>query len=370
MTAAGGGGGGVPGTWVFSERHELALELLSVGRRLADQRGGPLAAVAFDAGRAAEYRARGADRSLAFEPASGTAPAPEAAVAALASVVAGEEVGILLVGATAYGTEVAARLAQRLRVGCASECLSLDAGDGALVVERRCLGRFVTRQRLTATPAIATVPSRRFDPPAGDGAPAAGAGVEVRSLEAPPPRVRVVETRPRATSQVALGEADALVAVGRGLRRPEDLDVVRDLADAVGGVLVATRPLTDDLKWLPVDVKVGLSGQTVKPGAVRRLRRLGPDRARGGDAGVAPGGGRQHRSERTHHERGGPLRRRRPVRGRPRPRPGDPAPARGAVAGGGRLTPAGPAAPPPAERRGRRGSGATRRRSRAGSRGR
>ena len=89
--------------------------------------------------------------------------------------------------------------------------------------------------------------------------------MEVRSLEAPPPRVRVVETRPRATSQVALGEADALVAVGRGLRRREDLDVVRDLADAVGGVLVATRPLTDDLKWLPVDVKVGLSGQTVKP---------------------------------------------------------------------------------------------------------
>lgn len=262
MTAA---GGGTPGVWVFSERHELALELLSVGRRLADPRGGPLAAVAFDPDRAAEYRARGADRSLAFETASGTAPAPEVAVAALASVVAGEEVGILLVGATAYGTEVAARLAQRLRVGCAGECLSLDAGDGSLVVERRCLGRFVTRQRLTGRPAIATVPPRRFDPPAEPAAPLEAAAVEVRALEAPPPRVRVVETWPRATSQVALGAAEALVAVGRGLRRPEDLDVVRDLADAVGGVLVATRPLTDDLKWLPVDVKVGLSGQTVKP---------------------------------------------------------------------------------------------------------
>jgi len=241
------------------------LELLSVGRHLADQRGGRLAAVAFDSARAAEYRARGADRSLAFETGLGADPTPDVAVAALASVVAGEEVGILLIGATAYGTEAAARLAQRLRVGCASDCLSLAASDGALVVERRCLGRFVTRQRLAATPAIATVPPRRFDPPPGGGAVAGGAEVEVRALEVPPRRVRVVETRPRAISQVALGEAEALVAVGRGLRRQEDLDLVRDLADAVGGVLVATRPLTDELKWLPVDVKVGLSGQTVTP---------------------------------------------------------------------------------------------------------
>lgn len=262
----GDGRGPVVGT--FSERHELALELLTVGRHLARQGGMDLAAIAFDRARGAEYRARGADRSVAFGIEPPGVPTPEVAVTALAALVAEEDVRFLLVGATAYGTEVAARLAQRLGVGCASECLSLDAEGGALVVERRCFGRFVARQSITLTPAIATVASRRFEPPPDDGATGtapAAAAVEVRELEAPPTRVRVVETRPHAISQAALRDADALVAVGRGLRRPEDLDVLRDLADAVGGVLVATRPLTDDLKWLPVDVKVGLSGQTVKP---------------------------------------------------------------------------------------------------------
>ena len=262
MTA---GASGARDVWVWSERHELALELLAVGRRLADQRGGRLAAATLDPWRAAEYRAHGADRAVAFEVAGGDADAPEAALAALASLAAAGEVGVLLVGATARGTEVAARLAQRLGVGCATECLALDAGGGALVVERRCLGRFVARQRLAAEPAIATVPPRRFEPPGRAAEPPGGFGIEERPLAAPPVRTRVVATRERATSTVPVGEAGALVAVGRGLRRPEDLGLVRELAEAVGGALVATRPLTDDLQWLPVDVKVGLSGQTVAP---------------------------------------------------------------------------------------------------------
>lgn len=265
-----GAGGGPPGVWVFSERPELALELLAVGRHLADQRGAPLAAVNLGSeeearARAADQLVHGADRALLFEVDEAAAGSPEAAVAALAALVGAEEVGILLLGATAFGTEVAARLAQRLRVGCASDCLSLDAGGGALVVERRCLGRFVTRQRLTSTPAVATVPARRFEPLARSAAAGGDRGVEVRRFEAPPLRVRRLETRPRATSEAPLSEAAALVAVGRGLRRAEDLGVVRELAEAVGGILAASRPLTDDLRWLPVDAKVGLSGQTVRP---------------------------------------------------------------------------------------------------------
>lgn len=253
--------------WVWSERHELALELLAVGRRLADQRGGRLTAVAFDPWRAAECRAHGADRAVAFELAAGAGAgaAPDVALAALASVVAAEPVGILLVGATAHGTEVAARLAQRLRVACATECLALDAAAGALVVERRCLGRFIARQRLAGTPAVATVPPRRFEPPGRAAAPPGGFPVELRPLEPPPLRTRVVASRERASSRVPVVEAAAVVAAGRGLRRAEDLGMVRDLADALGGALAATRPLTDDFQWLPVDVKVGLSGQTVAP---------------------------------------------------------------------------------------------------------
>lgn len=272
MTVSAGGAGGV---WVFSERQELALELLTVGRRVAERRGVPLASITLGPSRssdgalgavdrAAELLAHGAERSLAFEVSPEASAAPETALAALAAMVAAEEVEILLVGGTAYGTEVAARLAQRLRVGCATDCLELDVDGGMLVVERRCLGRFIARQRLLLTPALATVPPRRFEPALRTGA-SPGREVELRALEVPPPRARVVASETRATSRAAPGEAAALVAVGRGLRRREDLELLEDLAKSVDGVVVATRPLTDDLEWLPVDVKVGLSGQTVRP---------------------------------------------------------------------------------------------------------
>lgn len=262
MTAAPGGD-----VWIYSERREVALELLTVGRSLAGQRGARLAGVTVGPGapdRAGELLDHGADRCLAFETATAGGPTPDEALAAVASVVATEAVAILLIGATAFGTEVAARLAQRLRLGCATDCLSLDASDGSLEIERRCLGRFIARQRILTTPAVATVPPRRFEPPARQAA-RNGRAREDRAVEVPSPRVRIVATARRATSQVAVGAAAALVAVGRGLKRREDLGLVEDLANSLAGVVVATRPLTDDLAWLPVDVKVGLSGQTVRP---------------------------------------------------------------------------------------------------------
>ncbi len=55
------------------------------------------------------------------------------------------------------------------------------------------------------------------------------------------------------------------MAVGRGLGRKEDLSLVEEVAAALGGVVGASRPLTDDLQWLAADVKIGLSGATVRP---------------------------------------------------------------------------------------------------------
>jgi electron transfer flavoprotein alpha subunit len=60
-------------------------------------------------------------------------------------------------------------------------------------------------------------------------------------------------------------KAEVIVAAGRGVRQAEDLAQLERLAKALGGVLAGSRPLTGDLDWLPVDRRIGLSGQTVKP---------------------------------------------------------------------------------------------------------
>ena len=59
--------------------------------------------------------------------------------------------------------------------------------------------------------------------------------------------------------------ADRIVAVGRGLRRREDLSLVEELCRALDAELGASRPLVEDSRWLPAERQVGLSGHSVKP---------------------------------------------------------------------------------------------------------
>ncbi|MGE5422109.1 MAG: electron transfer flavoprotein subunit alpha/FixB family protein, partial [Ignavibacteriales bacterium] len=60
-------------------------------------------------------------------------------------------------------------------------------------------------------------------------------------------------------------EAKVLVCVGRGIENESDLELARDLAAALGGEVACTRPLVEELHWLPEDTYIGLSGLQVKP---------------------------------------------------------------------------------------------------------
>lgn len=222
---------------VASERPEAAAELLAVARSLSDV---PVVALAPEAG---DLVARGADLVL-IGPLEG-----------LAQAVAQERPDLVLVGATVLGNEAAARLAQRLGVGCASHCTSLTPE-----VERRVYGgRFLSREVLLGHPRVATVLLRRVEPLPADPSRTG----EVRDLGLEPRAALAVHPRPR--SAVDVGKASVVVTAGRGVRRREDLALLERLASALGGELAGTRPVTDELGWLPPDRRIGLSGRTVRP---------------------------------------------------------------------------------------------------------
>jgi electron transfer flavoprotein alpha subunit len=63
---------------------------------------------------------------------------------------------------------------------------------------------------------------------------------------------------------VDLTQAPVLVAVGRGIKAPENISLAAQLAKLLGGELCASRPICDE-GWLPMDRQVGSSGQTVAP---------------------------------------------------------------------------------------------------------
>lgn len=64
--------------------------------------------------------------------------------------------------------------------------------------------------------------------------------------------------------EVDITRAEIIVAVGRGVGNKENIQVAKDLADALGGTLACSRPVTD-LGWLPSAYHVGISGKTVAP---------------------------------------------------------------------------------------------------------
>ncbi|MGB9105925.1 MAG: electron transfer flavoprotein subunit alpha/FixB family protein, partial [Terriglobales bacterium] len=79
----------------------------------------------------------------------------------------------------------------------------------------------------------------------------------------------VIRTHPEAPfteakQAVDLTQAEIIVAVGRGIKEQKNVDLARQLADALGGELAASRPICDS-GWLPMDRQIGSSGQTVAP---------------------------------------------------------------------------------------------------------
>ncbi len=67
-----------------------------------------------------------------------------------------------------------------------------------------------------------------------------------------------------AVGDVDITKADVVISVGRGIREEENMAMVQELAEALGGVVACSRPVVD-AGWLAKDRQVGSSGKTVKP---------------------------------------------------------------------------------------------------------
>lgn len=251
---------------VCSERADVSAELLAIGRALAGS-DGPVVSLAVGGdpdARATEEIAHGADGVLILASGIPFPIAPSLLLEALARAVEAVEPSVVLVGCTRTGAEAAPRLAQRLRVACASECIALELDDaGDLVVDRFVYGgRFISRQLLRSTPRIATVQVKRFEPLAPDSS--RQGDIRVLPVELPASAAKLVGVKERERSQVDIGKAEIIVAAGRGVREKEDLAMLETLADTLRGEIAGSRPLVE-AQWFPRDRQVGLSGQTVKP---------------------------------------------------------------------------------------------------------
>jgi electron transfer flavoprotein alpha subunit len=252
--------------WVFSESPQITLELLAKGRKFADDLGTELVSIATGDADAQKFIQHGADKVLAISSPELNAFQVDTYTDAFESLVAERKPDILLIGATRNGLEFAPRLAERLKTGCVTEAarLELDAEKKVVLMDRITLGGNLTETDISkAKPQIATVPKGLYQVIPAD-ASRKGEVVKVEP-KFKPANTKLVETKPKTAKGVKLTDAVVIVSFGRGVRKKEDMTLVEQLASTVGGVVGCSRPIAEDLHWLPVDQYVGLSGQKVNP---------------------------------------------------------------------------------------------------------
>ena len=93
-----------------------------------------------------------------------------------------------------------------------------------------------------------------------------GASVETVNLDVAD---GVIRNKPEdvfkeAKQAVDLTQAEIIVSVGRGIKEQKNIEMAKQLAEALGGEIAASRPICDN-GWLPMDRQIGSSGQTVAP---------------------------------------------------------------------------------------------------------
>ncbi|HET8568294.1 MAG TPA: electron transfer flavoprotein subunit alpha/FixB family protein [Candidatus Limnocylindria bacterium] len=185
---------------------------------------------------------------------------PGAAASALAE--RAKAADLVLVGATPFGRDLAARLAAALGRVYASEVADLEAeGDGLVAVRTMYAGKVRATVRLPL-PAVASVRANAFPLPEG-GAPPKTETVHAGGAQKGVEFVRF-EAAKESGGRVPLTEARAIVSAGRGLKGPENWKMIEELADVLGAAIGASRAVTD-AGWRPNEEQVGQTGKTVTP---------------------------------------------------------------------------------------------------------
>jgi electron transfer flavoprotein alpha subunit len=193
---------------------------------------------------------------------------PDGYCVALKQVIEAAKPDLVLFPHTYQVRDFAPKLAAMLGKGMVGDCVGFRNEGGKLVFVRQMFqGKTVADVTFTGVaPWFASFQSGAFradllEARAGGKAPVNAMGVQ---LSAEQIRTKPLELFKEAKSAVDLTQAPLIVAIGRGIKAPENIPQAEALAKAIGGEVAASRPICDE-GWLPMERQIGSSGQTVAP---------------------------------------------------------------------------------------------------------
>lgn len=242
---------------------DTTFELLGKAKELAGATGGQ-AVVALLGAPDLAGQLGAADAVLAMDHPALAEYTPEAWEKALTAIVRERAPRLVLIANTTIGMDLGAGLSAAWNAPLVAYAIGLDIDGSDIVATAQVYGgKLMAEVAIGGDKAVCSVVAGSFPAAAGqaEGGPAvesvAPAGLDSLATTF----LSLVEPE---AGDVDITAAEALVSVGRGIGSQDNLELVQELADAMGAPLSASRPITD-LGWLPKTRQVGKSGLKVKP---------------------------------------------------------------------------------------------------------
>ncbi len=264
------------GVWVYCEYRKgslapVSLELLGIGRKLADQREVDLNAVLIgsDLGETpSELISYGADIVYTVDHQELELFTEDRYCKILTRLVQEHRPEIVLAGATAIGRSFIPGVATTLDAGLTADCtsLSIRESDGALLQTRPAFGGNImaTIECPRSRPQMATVRPKVMKALEKDNS-REGKIVNVEPLQDElASKIKVQDSVVAEQGNVNIQESDILISGGRGLESEKGFELIRQLAEALGADVSASRAVVD-AGWIPYPHQVGQTGKTVAP---------------------------------------------------------------------------------------------------------
>jgi electron transfer flavoprotein alpha subunit len=250
--------------------NRVSWETLTAGQAIAAETGWPLEAAVVGGNLtslAAEVASKKVGKVYAIENPKLEPYTPDAFAAALKQFIASKQPKLVLMPHTYQVRDFVPKLATAMQRSVISDAIGYKKNGDTLAFTRQMFqGKFAADVSFTGdAPWFVTFQNGAFR---GDKVEA-GAGAAPVETVAVEIADSVVRNQPqevfKETKQaVDLTQAEVIVAVGRGIKEQKNIDIAKQLAEALGGELAASRPICDS-GWLPMDRQIGSSGQTVAP---------------------------------------------------------------------------------------------------------
>jgi electron transfer flavoprotein alpha subunit len=248
---------------VFADSSEgkfkkTAFEVVSYGKKVAEQLGSNVVAVTINADNVEELYTYGAEKVISVSNDSLSTFNAKAYSSVIEQVAGTQNSSVVILDSSINGLHIAPMVAVALDAGYASNVVAIPSSTSPFTVKRQAFSNKAFSNTVISTEKkVVGVAKNSYgiheNPVNGStesfDATITASGVQSKNLE-------------RVTGKVTIADADIVVSAGRGLKGPENWGMVEELADVLGAATACSKPVSD-LGWRPHGEHVGQTGKPV-----------------------------------------------------------------------------------------------------------